>query len=109
MCSYWVSCFNAGGVTCHRLLSIGRQSAYTLEIISEKQKHLVSTLKNVFALIVDERSMVSAHTLGIMEEYCKQYAMEGKNPNESWGGIPIIIFVGHDFHFHQLVQELFMH
>ena len=57
----------------------------------------MSKLENTVALIVDERSMVSALLLGTMEAYCKQAAFKGANSHLSWGGLPIVILVGDDY------------
>ena len=56
-------------------------------------------LNGTIALIVDERSMISAQLLGTMEDYCRQAAFQGQNDDLPWGGLPIVILVGDD---HQL-------
>src|SRR5207237_6690483 len=63
--------FNAGGETCHRLFSIqGRLE--NSELSAQALKTLIAKLEGTVALIVDERSMVSALLLGTMEDYCRQ-------------------------------------
>ena len=88
--------FNAGGETCHRLFNI-QAKLYSLELSAQALKTLMSKLENTIALIVDERSMVSALLLGTMEAYCRQAAFRGKNAHLSWGGLPIVILVGDDY------------
>ena len=57
----------------------------------------MSKLENTVALIVDERSMISALLLGTMEAYCTQAAFKGAKSHLSWGGLPIVILVGDDY------------
>ena len=57
----------------------------------------MSKLDNIIALIVDERSMVSALILGTMETYCRQASFKGTKSHLSWGGLPIVILVGDDY------------
>jgi len=88
--------FNAGGETCHQLFNI-QARLYNSELSAQALKTLMSKLENTIALIVDERSMVSALLLGTMEAYCKQAAFKGKNNHLKWGGLPIVILVGDDY------------
>ena len=88
--------FNAGGETCHRLFHI-QTKLYNSELTSQALRNLVAKLKDTVALIVDERSMVSALLLGTMEDYCRQAAFEGTNNDLSWGGLPMVIVVGDDY------------
>ena len=88
--------FNAGGETCHRLFNIqGR--LYNSKLSSQALKILMSKLEDTIALIVDERSMVSALLLGTMEAYCRQAAFKGTKSPLSWGGLPIVVLVGDDY------------
>ena len=48
-------------------------------------------------LIVDERSMLEAANLGVMQHYMKNCAHGGVKWDEPWGGIPIVILVGDDY------------
>ena len=87
--------FNAGGETCHQLFNIpGRINNF--ELSAQALKTLMSKLENTVALIIDERSMISAKLLGTMEAYCRQAAFKGTNPLLNWGGLPIVIVVGDD-------------
>ena len=90
--------FNAGGETCHQLFHI-KGKIYESDLSGKAQKALMEKLENNVVLIVDERSMISALLLGTMEAYCRQAAFKGQNNLSSWGGLPIVIFVGDD---HQL-------
>jgi hypothetical protein len=87
--------FNAGGETCHRLFNI-QGTPKNSELSSQALRKLMSKLENTIALIVDERSMISALLLGTMESFCKQAAFRGEKRYLSWGGLPIVILVGDD-------------
>ena len=69
--------FNADGETCHRLFSI-QAKLHSTELSAQALKTLMSKLENTIALIVNERSMVSALLLGTMEAYCRQAAFKEK-------------------------------
>ena len=67
--------FSAGGEMCHRLFSIqGRLNSS--ELSAQALKTFIAKLEGTVALIVDERSMVSALLLGTMEAYCRQAAFK---------------------------------
>jgi hypothetical protein len=66
---------------------------------ANKQKKLLQDFANTVCLVVDERSMMSADLLGMMEHCAKMTAHKGTNTHKEWGGIPIVILVGDD---HQL-------
>ena len=88
--------FNAGGETCHRLFNI-QGKLHNQDLSAQSLKTLMSKLENTVALIVDERSMISALLLGTMEEYCRQATFKGTKRHLSWGGLPMVILVGDDF------------
>ena len=67
------------------------------ELSAQTLKTLIAKLDGIAALIVDERSMVSALLLGTMEAYCRQAAFKGTNNDLSWGGLPMVILVGDDY------------
>jgi hypothetical protein len=47
-------------------------------------------------LLVDERSLVGATTLGWVEFMCRYGVEEGQNFDKTWGGLPVVIFFGDD-------------
>ena len=47
-------------------------------------------------LLVDERSLIGATTLGWMEFMCRYGVNGGNNSDQSWGGVPVVVFVGDD-------------
>jgi hypothetical protein len=59
-------------------------------------KCLMQELTDTVAIIVDERSMVSAGILGKMEKHSRQAAFNGQNSQTDWGGVPIILLIGDD-------------
>jgi hypothetical protein len=88
--------FNAGGVTIHRLFGIAKR--YTSSNLSAmKQKKLLWDFANTVCLVVDERSMMAAELLGMMEHYARMTAHKGTNTTKEWGGIPLVILVGDDY------------
>src|SRR5687768_2968326 len=88
--------FNAGGETCHRLFGIQTKQKNS-ELSPQALKSLIAKLDGTVALIVDERSMLSALLLGTMEDYCRQAAFKGINNKLEWGGLPMVILVGDDY------------
>ena len=101
-----LAAFNAGGETCHRLFNIpSKVTNCTPEGIA--RRNLMTKLENTIMLIVDERSMLSAMTLGTMEAFCRQGAFKGTKSEQDWGGIPIIILVGDDFQLPSIDEGAF--
>ena len=70
-------------------------------------KRMIQELTDTIAIIMDERSMISAYVLGTMEQYSRQAAFHGKNTNQSWGGIPIIIAIGDDYQLPSIEEGSF--
>ena len=88
--------FNAGGETIHRGFGLSSRGN-VLELDAIRSNRLISKFRTMMVLIFDERSMIDAETLAIVQKYMQEYAHGGNNTNHPWGGIPIIIFVGDDF------------
>src|SRR5687768_1567307 len=88
--------FNAGGETCHQLFGIHRRLENS-ELSAQALKNLITKLDDTVALIVDERSMLSALLFGTMEDYCRQAAFKGTISNLRWGGLSMVILVGDDY------------
>ena len=58
--------------------------------------NLQRNCEGVHVLLVDERSMIGCTTLGWIEFMCK-YGMKNRLKNSaSWGGIPVVVFLGDD-------------
>ena len=48
-------------------------------------------------LVFDERSMISAEDMGMIETYAKQVVHQGMHKNSFFGNIPVILLVGDDY------------
>ncbi len=57
---------------------------------------LHSNCKGVHVLLVDERSLIGATTLGWMEFMCRCGMNNGSSSDKSWGGLPVVVFLGDD-------------
>jgi hypothetical protein len=88
--------FNAGGLTCQKLFHMPVHTD-GINMSAASLKSLMQELTDTVAIIVDERSMVSAKVLGMMEQYSRQAAFNGQNDQQDWGGIPIILVIGDDY------------
>jgi hypothetical protein len=88
--------FNAGGMTCQKLFHIPRYSD-TTNMSAASLRNLIQMLAGTLFLIFDERSMIPAYLLGMVEHYSRQAAFNGQNSHLSWGGIPFIILFGDDY------------
>ena len=68
------------------------------QLSAESTKKLLSRHKHSLILIVDERSMLDADQLAMMERRMKETIHFGKNifPDEDWGGLPIVLLLGDD-------------
>ena len=59
-------------------------------------------------LLVDERSMIGTTTLGWMEFMCRYGIKNGENIDQSWGGLPVVIFLWDDVQLSQYFIHLFI-
>ena len=57
------------------------------------EKNCSQTVK---VLLVDERSLIGACTLGWMEFLCRHGVQRGTQVDKSWGGLPVFFFLGDD-------------
>jgi hypothetical protein len=98
--------FNAGGITCQKLFHM--PVFYdSVNMNATSLKCLMEELEDTVAIIIDECSMVHANVLGMMEQYSRQAAFLGKNPHLSWGGISIILIIGHDYQLPSIEERSF--
>ena len=88
--------FNGGGVTMHRLFGLGVNSSNG-NMGAEKEQRLKQTFRNVVIQVFDERSMISAENLGMIDEHARKVVHHGTNSSMPFGGIPIVLMVGDDF------------
>ena len=59
-------------------------------------EELQANCKDLKVLLVDERSMIGACTLGWMEYMCKHGIQKGQSKTVSWGGLPVVVLFGDD-------------
>jgi predicted deacylase len=64
---------------------------YRQGALGEKLRKNCQGLK---VLLVDERSLIGATTLGWVEFMCRYGVEEGQNFDKTWGGLPVVIFFG---------------
>ncbi len=89
-----IAATHIGGMTIHAWSGIGARdeiSAYDLDQIVSKEKN-VKKVKQAQVLVIDEISMLSAHTLDSVELVCRTIRQNG----EAFGGLQVI-FVGDFF------------
>ena len=63
----------------------------------EKEQRLKQTFRNVILQVFDERSMISAENLGMIDEHARKVVHHGTSSSMPFGGIPIVLMVGDDF------------
>jgi hypothetical protein len=86
------------GVTLHTFLKIlihikGQEMKPHEGTLGKKLQQNCEGLK---VLLVDERSMIGATTLGWMEFMCRYGVKNGENIDQSWGGLPVVICLRDD-------------
>ena len=86
------------GVTLHSFLKIpsfNRTGDMVAPDGSTGEK-LQSNCDGLKVLLVDERSLIGACTLGWMEFLCRHGVQRGTQVDKSWGGLPVVVFLGDD-------------
>ena len=63
---------------------------------SNKKRKQMDLNQRLLMLIGDERSLLGAGLLGIIESTCRQTAHNATNTDKPWGGIPVVILMGDD-------------
>ena len=86
------------GVTLHSFLKIPtydktKDMTPPQGIVGEALQDNCEGLK---VLLVDERSLIGVTTLGWMEFMCRYGVNGGDNCDQSWGGLPVVVFLGDD-------------
>ena len=86
------------GVTLHSFLKIptNKRSGELKPPGGPTAETLQSNCSGVKVLLVDERSLIGANTLGWMEFLCSFGVTHSLTSDTSWGGIPVVIFLGDD-------------
>ena len=93
--------FTANGETIHHYFGVQVKKTKSNEettMSDSKRRHLLSKLSNLILLIIDERSMIDADVLAVIEHYSKQTAHSGRGIccNNLWGKIPVVLLIGDD-------------
>ena len=88
--------FNAAGETLNRAFRVPIYIE-TLAMKGKVAKFLLTKFARTICLVIDERSLVEANKLGCIQTYMSMCAHKGRNSEEDWGGIPIVILVGDDY------------
>ena len=86
------------GVTIHSFLKVPTSNK-TCELKMPDgftAEGLQRNCSGVEVILVDERSLIGANTLGWMEFLCRCGMQNGSQFEKSWGGVPIVIFLGDD-------------
>lgn len=87
--------WNVRGCTLHRLLGIKVDK--TSSPLSEAEaEHLQNNLKHMLVLMIDERSQINSKLMAVAERNCRVGAFNGKNQQEYYGGVPVVIIFGDD-------------
>ena len=87
--------WNVRGCTLHRLLGIKVDK--TSSPLSEAEaEHLQNNLKRMLVLMIDERSQINSKLIAVAERNCRVGAFNGKNQQEYFGGVPVVIIFGDD-------------
>ena len=90
--------YNIGGCTLHRCLNLAVDpDKLAKDLNPDQQKDLSHKLRNLLALIVDERSMISSALLAGAERNIRHCAFGQQNTDELWGGIPVVLIFGDDY------------
>jgi hypothetical protein len=98
--------FNAGGLTCQKLFHMPLHTN-SINMNATSLKYLMQEFTDTVALVMDERSMIAACIMGMMEQYSRQAAFNGQNSEVSWGGIPIVLLLGDDFQLPSIEEGSF--
>jgi hypothetical protein len=99
LCPTGSSANNISGVTIHSFLKVPTNAKATKEMIPPDGcigASLQRNCESLVALLVDERSLVGSTTLGWMEFLCSYGIDKGSKSKTSWGGLPVVVFLGDD-------------
>ena len=89
--------YSAGGQTIHEFFNCDENVYSNKPLVTTTNERLDYILQSTVCLIFDERSLISSALLGAAEHKAKTHAHRGINKEQSWDGIPIVLFVGDDY------------
>lgn len=84
-----IAATHISGMTIHSWSGIGVKqelSAYDLDRIAQNER-VVRRISRAKVLIIDEVSMLSAQTLGLVDQVCKEL----KDPQKAFGGLQVVL------------------
>ena len=86
------------GVTLHSFLKIpvGKTHREMKPPDGQRGETLQANCSGLEVLLIDERSLIGATIMGWMEWMCRYGVNKGAQSNQSWGGIPVVVFFGDD-------------
>lgn len=85
--------YNVKGCTLHSLLGINVQTPFA-SLQEAKKEDLIERLKDLLVLMVDEVSMLSSQVTYGAEDHVRECVYSGHNKQETWGGVPVVLFFG---------------
>ena len=88
--------YNVGGQTVHRRMHINPHNP-SKKLSAEAVKDLQKRNKRILLLVYDERSMLTCDVVGASERNIAQTVHGGDHSAETYGGIPVVLFVGDDY------------
>ena len=87
------------GVTIHSFFKIPTSVKSSRDLVPPKgvaAEQLQRNCDGVHVLLIDERSLVGCNTLGWMEFMARYGMTNGEKSSLSWGGLPVVVFLGDD-------------
>ena len=88
--------YNIGGKTLHSLYAVDCINP-DKEMSQIKRDKMTRRMRHTVAILIDERSMLSAELLGAVERNIALTCHGGNKYKEKWGGVPIVLLIGDDY------------
>lgn len=99
---------NVGGETIHHLLGMTGTDYVNYPVLKRDKRELLKRkFAHLLALIIDERSLLSANVLGAAEHIISKTIHGGHNPSISWGGLPVVVLFGDDYQLPPIRKGVF--
>jgi hypothetical protein len=96
--------YNVQGSTLNCLLGIS-VSRPEEKLTGTVLENLQECLKHLLCLIIDERSMLSSKVLAAAKRNVRLSVYKGQNSGEIWGGVPVVLLFGDDYHLFPVIEE----
>ena len=82
--------YNIGGKTLHSLYAVDCINP-DKEMAQIKRDKMTRRMRHTVAILIDERSMLSAELLGAVEKNIALTCHGGNKYKEKWGGVPVVV------------------